>query len=141
MIHFILKMMIPGFLLQGNYVTLTNMSDHDIDRIVYYHMEPMNISFQTMNPDLRCKMLHNRFAGEALKKKWTRFYGGGLKRRQIVLCKALMMEQSWFSIRELTKYLPYLQSVLSFRLGCQSIGTGFFRWNLLRKKMQRKYWI
>ena len=35
--------------LQGNYVTLTNMSDHDIDRIVYYHMEPMNISFQTMN--------------------------------------------------------------------------------------------
>ncbi len=33
-----------------------------------YHMEPMNISFQTMNPELRCKMLHNRFAGEALKK-------------------------------------------------------------------------
>ena len=57
--------------MQGNYVTLTNMSDHDIDRIVYYHMEPMNISFQTMNPDLRCKMLHNRFAGEALKKVET----------------------------------------------------------------------
>ena len=54
--------------LQGNYVTLTNMSDKDIDRIVRYHLAPINISFQTTNPELRCKMLHNRFAGEALKK-------------------------------------------------------------------------
>ena len=52
--------------LQGNYVTLTNMSDKDIDRIVRYHLAPINISFQTTNPELRCKMLHNRFAGEAL---------------------------------------------------------------------------
>ena len=48
--------------LQGNYVTLTNMSDHDIDRIIRYHLEPINISFHTMNPRLRCEMLHNRFA-------------------------------------------------------------------------------
>ena len=41
---------------------------HDIDRIVRYHLEPINVSFQTTNPELRCKMLHNRFAGEALKK-------------------------------------------------------------------------
>ncbi len=54
--------------LQGNYVTLTNMSKKDIDRIISYHLEPINISFQTMNPELRCKMLHNRFAGNALKK-------------------------------------------------------------------------
>ena len=47
--------------LQGNYVTLTNMSDHDIDRIVRYHLEPINVSFQTTNPELRCKMLHNRY--------------------------------------------------------------------------------
>ena len=47
--------------IQGNYVTLTNMSDHDIDRIIRYHLEPINISIQTMNPELRCKMLHNRF--------------------------------------------------------------------------------
>ena len=53
--------------IQGNYVTLTNMSDHDIDRIIRYHLEPINISIQTMNPELRCKMLHNRFAGDALK--------------------------------------------------------------------------
>lgn len=54
--------------LQGNYVTLTNMSDHNIERIIRYHLEPINISFQTMNPKLRCEMLHNRFAGDALKK-------------------------------------------------------------------------
>ena len=47
--------------LQGNYVTLTNMSDRDIDRIIRYHLEPINISFHTMNPRLRCEMLHNRF--------------------------------------------------------------------------------
>ena len=42
--------------LQGNYVTLTNMSEHDIERIIRYHLEPINISFQTMNPELRCKI-------------------------------------------------------------------------------------
>mgnify|MGYP006922001004 CR=1 FL=1 len=67
--HCILKMMIPVcHFLQGNYITLTNMSDHDVERIVKYRLEPINISFQTTNPELRCKMLHNRFAGEALKK-------------------------------------------------------------------------
>lgn len=49
--------------LQGNYVTLTNMSEHDIDRIIRYHLAPINISFHTMNQHLRCKMLNNRFAG------------------------------------------------------------------------------
>ena len=51
--------------LQGNYVTLTNMSQEDIDRVIKYHLSPINVSFQAMNPKLRCKMLHNRFAGDA----------------------------------------------------------------------------
>ena len=51
--------------LQGNYVTLTNMSDYDLDRIIKFHLSPINVSFQTMNPKLRCKMLHNRFAGSS----------------------------------------------------------------------------
>ncbi len=42
--------------LQGNYVTLTNMSDEDVDRIIRYHLSPINISFQTTNPELRCMM-------------------------------------------------------------------------------------
>lgn len=113
--------------LQGNYVTLTNMSDHDIDRIVYYHMEPMNISFQTMNPDLRCKMLHNRFAGEALKKV-DRFYEAGIHMNgQIVLCKGVNDGAELdFSIRELTKYLPYLQSVSVVPVGLSKYRDGLF---------------
>ena len=51
--------------LQGNYITLTNMSDYDVERMVKYRLEPINISFHTTNPELRCKMLHNRFAGDA----------------------------------------------------------------------------
>lgn len=113
--------------LQGNYVTLTNMSDHDIDRIVYYHMEPMNISFQTMNPELRCKMLHNRFAGEALKKV-DRFYEAGIHMNgQIVLCKGVNDGAELdFSIRELTKYLPYLQSVSVVPVGLSKYRDGLF---------------
>ena len=113
--------------MQGNYVTLTNMSDHDIDRIVYYHMEPMNISFQTMNPDLRCKMLHNRFAGEALKKV-DRFYEAGIHMNgQIVLCKGINDGAELdFSIRELAKYLPYLQSVSVVPVGLSKYRDGLF---------------
>ena len=61
--------------LQGNYVTLTNMSDHDIDRIIRYRLEPINISFHTTNPELRCRMLHNRFAGECAEKSGSAVSG------------------------------------------------------------------
>lgn len=50
--------------LQGNYVTLTNMKEKDIQRIIDYKLAPINISVHTTNPELRCQMLHNRFAGE-----------------------------------------------------------------------------
>lgn len=49
--------------LQGNFVTLTNMKDEDIDRIIRYKISPINISVHTTNPELRVKMLKNRFAG------------------------------------------------------------------------------
>ena len=98
--------------LQGNYVTLTNMSDHDIDRIIRYHLEPINISFHTTNPELRCRMLHNRFAGDALAKA-DRLYEVGIHMNgQIVLCKGINDgEELERSIRDMAKYLPYLQSV------------------------------
>ena len=95
--------------LQGNYVTLTNMSDHDLDRIIKYHLSPINISFQTMNPQLRCKMLNNRFAGEALKKVDRLFDAGITMNGQIVLCKGINDgAELEFSIREMMKYLPNL---------------------------------
>ena len=50
--------------LQGNYITLTNLKQKDLERIVRYHLSPINVSVHTMNPTLRCEMLHNRFAGK-----------------------------------------------------------------------------
>lgn len=98
--------------LQGNYITLTNMSDHDIERIVTYHLEPINISFHTTNPELRCKMLHSRFAGDALKKVDRLYEGGITMNGQIVLCKGINDgEELERSIRDMSRYLPYLQSV------------------------------
>ena len=49
--------------LQGNFITLTNMSDHEIDRIIKYRLSPINISVHTTNPELRIKMLNNKNAG------------------------------------------------------------------------------
>lgn len=113
--------------LQGNYVTLTNMSQEDIERVIKYHLSPINVSFQAMNPQLRCKMLHNRFAGEALKKV-DRFYEAGIHMNgQIVLCKGVNDGAELdFSIRELTKYLPYLQSVSVVPVGLSKYRDGLF---------------
>src|SRR3712207_6946484 len=49
--------------LQSNFITMTNMSEDDIDRIIRYRISPINISVHTTNPELRCKMMNNRFAG------------------------------------------------------------------------------
>ena len=113
--------------LQGNYVTLTNMSEHDIDRIIRYRLEPINISFQTTNPELRCMMLHNRFAGEALKKA-DRLYEAGIGMNgQIVLCRGINdgaeLERS---ISDLTKYLPYLTSVSVVPVGLSDFREGLY---------------
>ena len=113
--------------LQGNYVTLTNMSDHDIDRIVRYHLEPINISVHTTNPELRCKMLHNRFAGEALKKVDRLYEGGITMNGQIVLCKGINDgEELERSIRDLMKYAPQLQSVSVVPVGLSKYRDGLY---------------
>ncbi len=113
--------------LQGNYVTLTNMSDHDVDRIIRYRLSPINISFQTMNPQLRCKMLNNRFAGEALKKA-DRFYEAGITMNgQIVLCKGVNDgAELEFSLQKLMGYLPHLQSVSVVPVGLSKYREGLY---------------
>ena len=113
--------------LQGNYVTLTNMSDHDIERIVRYHLEPINISFQTTNPELRCKMLHNRFAGDALKKVDTLYESGIQMNGKFVLCKGINDgEELERSIRDLSKYVPCLQSVSVVPVGLTKYREGLY---------------
>ena len=113
--------------LQGNYITLTNMSDHDIDRIVKYNLEPINISFHTTNPELRCKMLHNRFAGEALQKVRTLYEAGITMNGQIVLCKGINDgEELERSIRDMAEYLPCLQSVSVVPVGLTKYREGLY---------------
>lgn len=113
--------------LQGNYITLTNMSDHDVERIVKYRLEPINISFQTTNPELRCKMLHNRFAGEALKKVDILYRGQIEMNGQIVLCKGVNDgEELERTILDLTGYLPYLKSVSIVPVGLTRYRDGLY---------------
>ncbi len=113
--------------LQGNYVTLTNMSGHDIDRIIRYRLEPINISFHTTNPELRCRMLHNRFAGEALKNVDKLYEGGIQMNGQIVLCKGINDgEELERSIESLTKYIPCLQSVSVVPVGLTRYRDGLY---------------
>lgn len=113
--------------LQGNYVTLTNMSDEDVQRIIDYNLGPINISFQTTNPELRCKMLNNRFAGEALKKVDKLFDGGISMNGQIVLCKGVNDgEELDRSIRDLTKYIPLLESVSVVPVGLSKYRDGLY---------------
>lgn len=113
--------------LQGNYVTLTNMSEHDIDRIIRYHLEPINISFQTMNPKLRCEMLHNRFAGEALTKVDRLYEAGIAMNGQIVLCREINDGQELEdSIQKLSAYAPVLQSVSVVPVGLTRFREGLY---------------
>lgn len=113
--------------LQGNYVTLTNMDDRDVERIIRYHLSPINISFHTTNPQLRCRMLNNRFAGEALKKADRLYQAGMTMNGQIVLCKGINdgaeLERT---IRDLSGYLPYLESVSVVPVGLTRHREGLF---------------
>jgi len=111
--------------LQGNYVTLTNLKERDVEKIIQYKLSPINISFQTTNPELRCKMLHNRFAGESLKIVDRLVKAGITINGQIVLCKNWNDgEELERSLRDLYQYLPSLQSVSVVPVGLSKFRDG-----------------
>lgn len=111
--------------LQGNYVTLTNLKEKDVEKIIKYKLSPINISFQTTNPQLRCKMLHNRFAGESLKIVDKLIEAGITINGQIVLCKNWNDgEELERSLRDLYQYLPNLQSVSVVPVGLSKFREG-----------------
>ncbi len=121
--------------LQGNYITLTNMSDEDVERIIEMQLAPINISVQTTNPRLRCKMLHNRFAGEKLK-YLDRLYAGHVEMNgQIVLCKNVNDgEELIRSIRDLGTYLPFMRSVSVVPAGLTKFREGLYPLELFTKE-------
>lgn len=97
--------------LQGNYITLTNLRDEEIERIIRMRISPVNVSVHTMNPDLRVKMMRNRFAGEKLRYLKDLDSGGIQINAQLVLCKGINDgEELRYSLQELCK-LENLQSV------------------------------
>lgn len=113
--------------LQGNYITLTNLSDQDLERIIRYHLSPVNISFHTTNPELRCKILHNRFAGEVLAKAERLFEAKIEMNGQIVLCKGINDgEELERSIRDLERYIPVLKSVSVVPVGLTKYREGLY---------------
>ena len=113
--------------LQGNYITLTNMSEHDVERIIKMQLAPINISVQTTNPALRCEMLHNRFEGEKLR-FLDRFYEGHVEMNgQIVCCKGVNDgKELKRSIEDLMKYLPFMRSVSVVPAGLSKFREGLY---------------
>ena len=98
--------------IHGNYITLTNMTDEDIARIVKMRFSPINISVHTTNPDLRVKMMKNKRSGEVLK-YLDDFHKAGLSMcGQIVLCRGVNDgEELLRSLNDLSKYFPEMGSV------------------------------
>ncbi len=121
--------------LQGNYITLTNMKERDIERIIRMQLAPINISVQTTNPQLRCKMLNNRFAGDKLKYLQMLYDGHVEMNGQVVCCKNVNdgaeLERT---IRDLSRYLPFLRSVSVVPAGITKFREGLFPIELYTKE-------
>ena len=127
----------------GNYTTLTNLKEGDIQRIIKMHISPINISIQTMNPALRVQMMKNPFAGESLKFVRMLTEGGIKINTQIVLCPGYNDgEQLEYSLSELAKLGPNVQSIAVVPVGLTRYRgkltplRGFFhrrRWKLLKQ--------
>lgn len=113
--------------LQGNYITLTNMKDKDLERIIRYHLSPINISVHTTNPELRCMMLHNRFAGKINEQIRKLYEAETLMNGQIVLCKGVNDgEELRHTIEDLGQYLPYMESLSVVPVGISKHREGLY---------------
>ncbi|MBR6784750.1 MAG: DUF512 domain-containing protein [Clostridia bacterium] len=111
----------------GNYITLTNMSDEDIDRIIKMHISPVNISVQTMNPDLRVKMMLNPHAGESLRFIDKLAKGGILLNTQLVLCPGINDgKELEFSLQKLGELYPEVQSIAAVPVGLSDHREGLY---------------
>lgn len=113
--------------LQGNYITLTNMKDKDLDRIIKYRLSPINVSVHTTNPELRCMMLHNRFAGKINEQLKKLYDAGTIMNGQIVLCKGVNDgEELRKTIRDLGQYMPYMESLSVVPVGLSRYREGLY---------------
>ena len=101
----------------GNYITLTNLTEHDADRIIKMHISPVNVSVHTMNPELRVEMMKNPSAGKSLG-FLKRFSDAGIAiNAQLVLCPGINDgKELEYSLTQLS-LLPSVQSIAAVPVG------------------------
>ena len=111
----------------GNYVTLTNMKESEVDRLIKMRISPINISVHTTNPELRCKMLSNRFAGDVLR-YLDKFKDGGISMNcQIVLCKNLNDgKELERTLDDLSRLFPSVESIAVVPSGLTKYREGLY---------------
>ena len=125
--------------LQGNYITLTNLKEEDIDRIILYKLSPVNISVHTTNKELRKKMLKNRFAGDSLDKIKKLWDNGIEMNSQIVCCKGYNDgEELERTIKDLAEYMPYMLSLSIVPVGLTKFREGLEPLEKFEKEDARK---
>lgn len=111
----------------GNYITLTNLTDKDIDRIIKMHISPINISVHTMNRELRVKMMNNKNAGNCLDYIYRLAEAGIELNTQLVLCPGINDgKELEYSIGELSKLFPAVKSIAAVPVGITRHREGLF---------------
>lgn len=123
----------------GNYITLTNLKDEDVKRIIDMHISPVDVSVHTMNPTLRCKMMNNRFAGDSLKYLKQLSDAGIAINTQLVLCPGINDgDELTYSIEELFKLSPAVQSVACVPVGLTDYRDGLYPLTCYTKEQARE---
>ena len=121
--------------LQGNFVTLTNMKEEDIDRIIRYRISPINISVHTTNPELRVRMLKNRFAGNVLE-RMQRLSDEGIQMHAQIVCIPDVNdgEELKRTIEDLYKLYPQVNNVAVVPIGITKFREGLEKVNTFTKE-------
>ncbi|MGL5353183.1 MAG: DUF512 domain-containing protein [Clostridium sp.] len=122
--------------LQGNFVTLTNMKDEDIDRIIKYKISPINISVHTTNPELRVKMLKNRFAGAILERLQKLRDAEIEMHAQVVLIPGVNdKDELQRTINDLYTLVPYVKNIAVVPVGITKYREGLPKLDIFNKEM------
>lgn len=102
----------------GNYITMTNLDESEIDRIIAMHISPVNVSVHTMNPALRVEMMKNPNAASSLRYLKKMADAGITLNTQLVLCPGINDgDELMFSLTELAKFAPSVQSIAAVPVG------------------------
>lgn len=125
--------------LQGNFVTLTNMKDSDLDRIIKYRISPINVSVHTTNPELRKKMLNNRFAGN-IYERLEKLAAAGISMNSQIVCVPGVNngEELLQTVEDLYKLYPSIENVAAVPVGSTKYREGLFNVTLYNAETARE---